>query len=175
MLCGGSGLETYLLMRWWGPGALAVCLARRGLPVGFLLLSGLVWFAVGSLSMLYLLVVSWFICFRRLCVEKLGVFRAGRVSVCLGPRLSWGRGRHHWAGLSPLVGYFTGRSRAVLLLWIFYVFVLSCVCCVFVRVCLCVLCGRLLGGGGACLLALVCGVCCEFVTFPSVSWVRCGT
>ena len=25
------------------------------------------------------------------------------------------------------------------------------------------------------LLALVCGVCCEFVTFPMVSWVRCGT
>ena len=29
------------------------------------------------------------------------------------------------------------------------------------------------GGGG--LLALVFGVCCEFVTFPLVSWVRCGT
>ena len=25
------------------------------------------------------------------------------------------------------------------------------------------------------LLALVCGVHCEFVTFPLVSWVRCGT
>ena len=25
------------------------------------------------------------------------------------------------------------------------------------------------------LLALVCGVQYEFVTFPSVSWVRCGT
>ena len=25
------------------------------------------------------------------------------------------------------------------------------------------------------LYALVCGVCCEFVTFPLVSWVRCGT
>ena len=24
-------------------------------------------------------------------------------------------------------------------------------------------------------LALVCGVCCEFVTSPLVSWVRCGT
>ena len=30
------------------------------------------------------------------------------------------------------------------------------------------------GGGGAGLLALVCGVYCEFVTFPLVSWVRCG-
>ena len=25
------------------------------------------------------------------------------------------------------------------------------------------------------LLALVCGVCCVFATFPLVSWVRCGT
>ena len=25
------------------------------------------------------------------------------------------------------------------------------------------------------LMALVCGVFCEFVTFPLVSWVRCGT
>ena len=37
-LCGGSGLGTCLLVGWWGPGALAVCRARRGLPVGFLLL-----------------------------------------------------------------------------------------------------------------------------------------
>ena len=49
-----------------------------------------------------------------------------------------------------------------------------CLLC-FVRVCLCVLCGRLLGGGGAGLLALVCGVCCGCVAFPLVSWVRCGT
>ena len=48
-------------------------------------------------------------------------------------------------GLSPPVKYFTDRSKAVLLLWIFYVFVLSCVCYVFVRVCLYVLCGHLLG------------------------------
>ena len=39
----------------------------------------------------------------------------------------------------------TDRSKAVLLLWIFFVFVLSCVCYVFVRVCLYVLCGHLLG------------------------------
>ena len=32
-------------------------------------------------------------------------------------------------------------------MWIFYVFVLSCVCYVFVRVCLYVLCGHLLGKG----------------------------
>ena len=50
-------------------------------------------------------------------------------------------------GLSPPVKYFTDRSNAVLLMWIFYVFVLSCVCYVFVRVCLYVLCGHLLGKG----------------------------
>ena len=50
-------------------------------------------------------------------------------------------------GLSPPVKYFTDRSKAVLLLWIFYVFVLSCVCYVFVHVCLYVRCGHLLGKG----------------------------
>ena len=53
-------------------------------------------------------------------------------------------GQHDF-GLSPPVKYFTDRSKAVLLLWIFYVFALSCVCYVFVRVCLYVLCGHLLG------------------------------
>ena len=52
-----------------------------------------------------------------------------------------------WFGLSPPVKYFTDRSKAVLLLWIFYVIVLPCVCYVFVCVCLYVLCGHLLGKG----------------------------
>ena len=78
-----------------------------------------------------------------------------------------------WLGLSPPVKYFTDRSKAVLLLWIFYVFVLSCVCyvlCASVYMCFLVTCWE-----RADLLALVCGVFCEFVTFPLVSWVRCGT
>ena len=61
----------------------------------------------------------------------------------------------------------------VLLLWIFYVFVLSCVCyilCASVYMCFVVTCWE-----RADLLALVCGVFCEFVTFPLVSCVRCGT
>ena len=69
--------------------------------------------------------------------------------------------------------YFTDRSKAVLLLWIFYVFDLSCVCyvlCASVYMCFVVTCWE-----RADLLALVCGVFCEFVTFPLVSWVRCGT
>ena len=44
------------------------------------------------------------------------------------------------------VKYFTDRSKLVLLLLIFYVF-LSCVCCAYVRVCLYVPCGHLLGLG----------------------------
>ena len=71
------------------------------------------------------------------------------------------------------VKYFTDRSKAVLLLWIFYVFVLSCVCyvlCASVYMCFVVTCWE-----RADLFALVCGVFCEFVTFPLVSWVRCGT
>ena len=91
--------------------------------------------------------MSWFVCFGGWYVDGLGVFHAGRMSMCLGPHLDWGWGWRHWAGLGPTVGCFADRSRAVLLLWIFCVFVLSCVCCVFVRVCLCVLCGRLLGKG----------------------------
>ena len=76
-------------------------------------------------------------------------------------------------GLSPPVKYFTDRSKAVLLLWIFYVFVLSCVCfvlCASVYMCFVVTCWE-----RADLLVFVCGVFYEFVTFPLVSWVRCGT
>ena len=76
-------------------------------------------------------------------------------------------------GLSPPVKYFTDRSKAVLLLWIFYVlfclvFVMSL--CASVYMCFVVTCWE-----RADLLALICGVCCEFVTFPLVSWVKCGT
>ena len=88
----GSDLKTCLLVGWWGPGALAVCRALRGLPVGFLLLRCSVWFAVGSLSLLCLLVVSWFVCFGGWCVDGLGVFRANQVFMCLGPHLGWGWG-----------------------------------------------------------------------------------
>ena len=53
---------------------------------------------------------------------------------------------HRKTGLSPPVKYFTDCSNAVLLLWIFYVF-LSCVYYAFVCVCLYVTCGHLLGKG----------------------------
>ena len=50
-------------------------------------------------------------------------------------------------GLSPPVKDFTDRSKAVLFFRIFYVFFLSRVCFAFVRVCLYVPCGLLLGKG----------------------------
>ena len=65
-------------------------------------------------------------------------------SICVMP---WVRLARRKTGLSPPVKYFTDCSKAVLLLWIFYVFVLSCACYVFMRVCLYVLCGHLLGKG----------------------------
>ena len=51
---------------------------------------------------------------------------------------------HRETGLSPPVKCFTDHSKAVLLLWIIYVF-LSCVCYAFVCVCLFVPCGHLQG------------------------------
>ena len=93
--------------------------------------------------------------------------------ICPGPHQNQGWGWRHKTGLSPPVKYFTDRSKEVLLLWIFYVFVRSCVCyvlCASVYMCFVVTCWE-----RADLLALVCGVFCEFITFPLVSWVRCGT
>ena len=52
-----------------------------------------------------------------------------------------------WDSFSSLPNWKTDRSKAVLLLSIFYALVLSWVCYVFVRVCLYVLCGHLLGKG----------------------------
>ena len=55
---------------------------------------------------------------------------------------------------------------------------LSCFCSVLCLLCLCAsvyMCFVVTCWERADLLALVCGVFCEFVTFPLVSWVRCGT
>ena len=62
-----------------------------------------------------------------------------------------------------------------LFLWIFYVFVLSYVCYVFVRVCLFVLCGRSPAEKGLTSWLSFVVSNCEFVTFPLASWVGCGT
>ena len=55
---------------------------------------------------------------------------------------------------------------------------LLCFCSVLCLLCLCAsvyMCFVVTCWERAGLLALVCGVFCEFVTFPLVSWVRCGT
>ena len=45
-------------------------------------------FTVESLSLLKLLFISWFICSRRLCFDKIGVFHANQTSMCLDPHLN---------------------------------------------------------------------------------------
>ena len=77
-------------------------------------------------------------------------------------------------GLSPPVKHFTDRSKAVLLLWIFYgffsVLCLLCICaCLFI-------CAFWPPAGKGLLTSWLSFVVsdCEFVTFPLVSWARCG-
>ena len=75
--------------------------------------------------------------------------------------------------LSPKVKYFTDRSKAVLLLWIFYVSSVLCLLCLCTRLFICALWSHA-GKGPTSWLSFVVSYC-EFVTFPLVSWVRCGT
>ena len=103
------------------------CQAQRGLPVGFLMLRYSVLFTGESLSLLYLIVISWFICFRRLWIDKLGVFHANQTSMpCSTSELRVG-----WrceTGLSPPVKYIYWPFQDGTSLWIIYVFF----CLVFV-------------------------------------------
>ena len=71
------------------------------------------------------------------------------------------------------VKYFTDRSKAVLLLWIFYVFSVLCLLCLCTCLFICAL-WFPAGKGLTSWLSFVVSNC-EFVTFPLVSWVRCGT
>ena len=57
----GSDLKTYLLMRWWGPDALAVWRAHRVLSVGFLLLRFSVSFTVEYLCFISLLYLDLYV------------------------------------------------------------------------------------------------------------------
>ena len=52
--------------------------------------------------------------------------------MCLHPHLNEGWGWCCETGLSPPVKYFTDRSKAVLLLWIVYVFTVLCLLCLCV-------------------------------------------
>ena len=70
-----SDLKTYLLMNdeMVGAWCFGWCQAHRGLDVGFLLLRYSVLCTVESLSLLYRLFISWFICSRRWCMEVRGL------------------------------------------------------------------------------------------------------
>ena len=91
---------------------------HQGLPVGFRLLWQSVLFTVESLSLLYLLFISWCICSRRWCMDTLGVLYANQRSMCLDPHLNWVR-LAPWNWFKPSSkNIFTDRSKAVFLLWI---------------------------------------------------------
>ena len=75
--------------------------------------------------------------------------------------------------LNPPVKYFTDRSKAVLLCGSFMFFSVLCLLCL----CTFLFIGALWSPAGKGLTSWLSFVVsnCEFVTFPLVSWVRCGT
>ena len=62
--------------------------------------------------------------------------------MCLDSLLNEGLGWRRLTSLSPPVKYFTDRSKAVLLLWIFYVISVLFLLCLFSRLFICVLWSR---------------------------------
>ena len=81
---------------------------------------------------------------------------------------------HHETGLSPQVKIFLLTIPR----WCFFcgsfILFLSCICYVFVCLCLLMPCGHLLGKGWPLGSRLWCLIECEVVTFPLVSLVMCG-
>ena len=109
-----------LIYRWGGWGLMLWLLScHRGLTVGFLLLRYSVVCTFEYLSLLYLLFISWFICFRRQFMGKLGIFHANQTSLCLAPHLNLGWGWDHET-TSSRPKKITDHSKAVLLLWIIF-------------------------------------------------------
>ena len=158
-----AGLQTLWrfhlrLVYWWDGRGLMLWLLSgpRGLPIRFLLLQYSVLFTVESLSLLYLLFISWYICSRRWCIDKLCVFHTNQTSMCLNPHLNYGWGWRHKTGLSPQVKCFYwpskgGTSCVDRSCYFYLVFVM--LSCTHVYWCLVVTCWE-----RADLLALVCDV-----------------
>ena len=98
---------TLRLIYWWDGRGLMLWLLSgpRGLPVGFPFLQYSVLCTVESLYLIYLLFISWFICFWRWCIDKLGVFHANQTSICLDPHLNLGWGWRRETSLSTSVKY----------------------------------------------------------------------
>ena len=79
---------------------------------------------------------------------------------------------HRETGLSPPVNIFSDRSNVVLLLWNIYVIAVSFLLCYRVRLLIDALWSPA-GKGLTSWLSFVTSNC-KVVTFPLVSWVRCG-
>ena len=96
--------------------------------------------------------------------------------MCFGPHLGWGGVGAIgpvWALQWNILLTVPGRRLFCGSFMFLFCLVFAVSLCVSVCVCFVVACWGGVGGGAG-LLALVCGVCCEFVAFPLVSWVRCG-
>ena len=103
-------------------------------------------FTVESLFLLYLLVISWFICTRRWCIDKLGVFHANKY-LCVLIHI-WIKGEV--GAVKPDLALKQNILLTVPRRYFFcgsFMFFLSCACYAFVCVCLYVSCGHLLGKG----------------------------
>ena len=120
------------------------CQAHRGLPVGFPLLWYSVLFTVEYLSSLYLLFISWFICSRRRCIDKLGSFMQTK-HLCVLIHI-WIKGEvgAPWNRFKPSCKiYLLAIPRQCFICGSF----LSCLCYAFTHVCLLISCGHLMGKG----------------------------
>ena len=152
---------------WW----FGWCQAHQGLPVGFLLLLYSVLFTVESLSLLYLLFVSSFICSRRWCIVKLGVFHAKKTFI-----VSWSTSELRvrlalWNRFKPPSKIFYWRFQGGASFVDHHVSVLSWLgfrACLFIDAL-----WSSARKGMASWLSFVMNSC-GFVTFPLVSLVRCG-
>ena len=123
------------------------CQAHQGLPVGFFCL---------VFSFIYFLSpYFWVISFLYLHLYVIGDdalisygFFMPTKHLCVVIHI-WTKGEAGalWIRFKPSSKNFTDRSKAVLLLWIIYVISQSCIWNAFVRVCLLILCGHLLGKG----------------------------
>ena len=89
-------------MRWLGPDPVSVDGAHWGLTDGFLLQNSVVC-TVESLSLFYLLFISWFICSMRWLMDKLGIFHANKTSLCIDPCQNEVWGWYHETSQSPPV------------------------------------------------------------------------
>ena len=123
---------------WW----FCCCQAHRGLPVGFQSLRYSVLCTVVSLFLLYLLLISWFICVWRWCIAKLGVFHANQTSMC------WSTSKL-MVRLAPWNCFKTSSKICLLTIPRRYFYCgYLCFCGVVFscfRICIMLLCGHLLG------------------------------